>query len=158
MHTDDEKFLQQAIFLAIENVKLGRGGPFGAVIVKDGKVIATGTNLVTSSNDPTAHAEMSAIRNACKSLSNFQLEGCTIYSSCEPCPMCLAAIYWARPQRLVFASDKNQAADAGFADAFIYQEIVLPLEQRTLQTENITLEDAEKPFFAWKNNDEKIEY
>jgi len=158
MYIDDKKFLQQAILLAIENVKLGRGGPFGAVIVKDGKVIATGTNLVTSSNDPTAHAEVSAIRNACEALESFQLEGCTIYSSCEPCPMCLAAIYWARPQRLVFAADKNQAADAGFDDAFLYKEIVLPLEQRTLHTDNIVLEDTEKPFFVWKNNNEKIEY
>ena len=158
MYIDDKNFLQQAINLAIENVNSGKGGPFGAVVVKDGQVIATGTNLVTFSNDPTAHAEISAIRNACETLNSFQLDGCTIYSSCEPCPMCLAAIYWARPQRLVFAADKNQAADAGFDDAFLYKEIVLPLEQRALQTDNIVLEDTEKPFQVWNNNNEKIEY
>ena len=158
MHIDDKKFLQQAIDLAVENVKSGRGGPFGAVIVKDGKVIATGTNVVTSTNDPTAHAEISAIRSTCDKLDSFQLEDCTIYSSCEPCPMCLGAIYWARPKRLVFAANKNQSADAGFDDAFIYKEIVLPLNQRNLMTENIILEDAQKPFLTWKNNDKKTDY
>lgn len=158
MQSEDKKFLQQAIDLAVENVKSGKGGPFGAVIVKNGNVIATGTNVVTSSNDPTAHAEISAIRNACDKLSSFQLEDCVIYSSCEPCPMCLGAIYWARPKRLVFAADKNQAADAGFDDAFIYKEIVLPLEKRQLETENVMLEDSNNPFLAWKNNTKKTEY
>lgn len=158
MRSEDKKFLQQAIDLAVENVKSGKGGPFGAVIVKNGNVIATGTNVVTSSNDPTAHAEISAIRNACDKLSSFQLEDCVIYSSCEPCPMCLGAIYWARPKRLVFAADKNQAADAGFDDAFIYNEIGLPLEKRQLETENVMLEDSNKPFLAWRNNAKKTEY
>ena len=158
MHIDDKKFLQQTIDLAIDNVNSGKGGPFGAVIVKAGEVIATGTNLVTSSNDPTAHAEISAIRKACEALQSFQLEDCTIYSSCEPCPMCLSAIYWARPQRLVFAADKTQAADAGFDDDFIYKEIALPLEQRKLQINTIVLEDTQKPFLAWKNNNKKINY
>lgn len=158
MHIEDKKFLQQSIDLAIENVKSGKGGPFGAVIVKEGNVIATGTNVVTSSNDPTAHAEISAIRNACDKLNSFQLKDCIIYSSCEPCPMCLGAIYWARPKRLVFAANKNMAADAGFDDAFIYKEIVLSLDERQLKTENVILEDSNKPFLAWENNNKKTEY
>lgn len=158
MHIDDKKFLRQAIDLAIENVKSGKGGPFGAVIVKDRNVIATGTNVVTFSNDPTAHAEISAIRNACDKLNSFQLKDCIIYSSCEPCPMCLGAIYWARPKRLVFAANKNMAADAGFDDAFIYKEIVLPSDKRQLKTENVILEDSNKPFLDWKNNNERTEY
>ncbi len=158
MCSEDKKFLQQAIDLAIENVESGRGGPFGALIVKDGNVIATGVNVVTSSNDPTAHAEISAIRNACDKLNSFQLEDCIIYSSCEPCPMCLGAIYWARPKRLVFAADKDMAAAAGFDDAFIYKELDLSLDERWLETENIILKESNKPFLAWENNTKKTEY
>ncbi|HOF08203.1 MAG TPA: nucleoside deaminase, partial [Bacteroidales bacterium] len=122
---DDIYFLKLAIELAKENVKNG-GGPFGAVIVKDGQIIAKGTNRVTSHNDPTAHAEIVAIRQACEKLNDFQLTDCIIYSSCEPCPMCLGAIYWARPKKLVFAADKFDAANAGFDDSMIYDEIQLP--------------------------------
>jgi guanine deaminase len=154
----DRKFLQQAIELAAENVKTGKGGPFAAIITKDDKIIAKGTNLVTTSHDPTAHAEISTIRNACKVLNNFQLDGCTIYSSCEPCPMCLGAIYWARLKRLVFAADKCQAEKAGFDDAFIYKEIILPYEQRKLTTERLVLPEDNSPFALWINNNAKIEY
>jgi guanine deaminase len=158
MHIEDKKFLQQAIDLAVENVKSNKGGPFGALIVQNGKVIATGTNTVTLSNDPTAHAEISAIRDACSKLNSFQLKDCVIYSSCEPCPMCLGAIYWTRFKRLVFAADKKQAANADFDDDFIYKEIILPLDKRALTTENLIVEDAEKPFLAWKNNDNRTDY
>jgi len=132
---DDIYFLKLAIELAKENVKNG-GGPFGAVIVKDGQIIAKGTNRVTSHNDPTAHAEIVAIRQACEKLNDFQLTDCIIYSSCEPCPMCLGAIYWARPKKLVFAADKFDAANAGFDDSMIYDEIQLPYSDRHLETIN----------------------
>ncbi len=156
-HTD-KFFLQQAIELAAENVRTGKGGPFAAIITKEDEIIAKGTNIVTSSNDPTAHAEISAIRNACNMLDNFQLEECTIYSSCEPCPMCLGAIYWARFKRLVFAANKDQAEKAGFDDAFIYKEIVLPYNQRNLHTERIALEEDNKPFDLWINSNTKTDY
>jgi len=120
------EFMQQAIALAVENVTSGRGGPFGAVIVKDGKVVATGANQVTATNDPTAHAEVTAIRNACTSLAAFQLEGCDIYTSCEPCPMCLAAIYWARCRTIYYGCTAEDAAQAGFDDAFLYGEMKKP--------------------------------
>ena len=155
---DDKKFLQQAIALAAENVQTGRGGPFAALVVKDGQVIASGVNLVTSSNDPTAHAEITAIRNACKQLGSFQLDECTLYSSCEPCPMCLGAIYWARPKRLVFAADKQQAAEAGFDDAFIYKELELPYTKRSLQTFQMTEDNDNLPFELWKKSENKMKY
>jgi len=158
MNDIDKYFLQRAIDLAEENVRTGKGGPFGAVITKNNEIIATGTNTVTMSNDPTAHAEISAIRNACKELNSFQLEGCTLYSSCEPCPMCLGAIYWSRLDRLVFAADKHQAEKAGFDDAFIYKEILLPYNQRHLKTEHISLQEDNKPFDLWLNSSTKIEY
>ncbi|MDR0603359.1 MAG: nucleoside deaminase [Bacteroidales bacterium] len=154
----DKYFLQQTIELAVENVKTGKGGPFAAIITKDDKIIANGTNIVTTSHDPTAHAEISAIRNACNVLNDFQLEGCTIYSSCEPCPMCLGAIYWARLKRLLFAADKSQAEKAGFDDAFIYKEIILPYNQRNLTTEQIVLQEDNFPFETWINSNSKIEY
>jgi guanine deaminase len=154
----DRHFLQQTIELAVENVKTGKGGPFAAIITKDDKIIANGTNIVTTSHDPTAHAEISAIRNACNVLNDFQLEGCTIYSSCEPCPMCLGAIYWARLKRLIFAADKSQAEKAGFDDAFIYKEIILPYNQRNLTTERIVLHEDNIPFESWMNSNSKIEY
>jgi len=155
---NDEFFLKRAIELAQENVKKGRGGPFGAVIVKDGKIIAEGTNLVTSSNDPTAHAEIVAIRNACKELGTFQLTDCEIYSSCEPCPMCLGAIYWARPKRLIFAATRQEAAQAGFDDEFIYQEVSKSIEQRHLPTQQLPIEERMKPFDEWNNTNNKIPY
>jgi guanine deaminase len=155
---DDKIFLQQTVELAMENVRLGNGGPFAAIVVKQNRIIARGTNVVTSSNDPTAHAEIVAIRNACRTLNSFQLDDCTLYSSCEPCPMCLGAVYWSRVKRLVFAADKNQAAEAGFDDAFIYREIVLPYSQRSLITEQITGQSDNDPFDLWLNSENKITY
>src|SRR5579871_475778 len=121
----DIQYLQQAIDLAREGVEQARGGPFGCVIVRDGEVVGKGANGVTSTNDPTAHAEIVAIRDACQRLGTYQLSECTVYASCEPCPMCLGALYWARPKRVVFAATRHEAAEAGFDDAFIYQEINL---------------------------------
>lgn len=158
MENQDRIYLQMAIDLACENIENNTGGPFGAVIVKDGEVIATGTNRVTSTNDPTAHAEVTAIRNATSKLGTFQLEGCTLYSSCEPCPMCLGAIYWARPDRLVFAADKNDAAEAGFDDSFIYDEIKVPYSARHISTEHLKMNDGLKPFQNWNSKIDKIEY
>ncbi|HOF16201.1 MAG TPA: nucleoside deaminase [Bacteroidales bacterium] len=155
----DKKFLQQAIDLAVENVKKGKGGPFGAIIVKNNKIIAKGTNVVTYKNDPSAHAEISAIRAACKKLKTFHLKDCTIYSSCEPCPMCLGAIYWAHLERLVFAADKKQAAEAGFDDDFIYKELNLSYSKRKIPTLRYDMEEESKePFMAWLNNENKIKY
>ena len=158
MNNTDKHFLQQTITLAEENVQTGKGGPFAAIITKNNEIIATGTNIVTLSNDPTAHAEISAIRNACKSLKTFQLEDCTLYSSCEPCPMCLGAIYWVRLKKLVFAAHKHQAEKAGFDDAFIYKEIVLPYNQRQLKTQHFPLKNDNNPFDLWVNSNTKIEY
>ena len=154
----DIYFLSQTVELAKENVRTGKGGPFAAIITKNDEIIAKGVNTVTASNDPTAHAEISAIRSACQILDSFQLEECTLYSSCEPCPMCFGAIYWARVKRLVFAADKHQAEKAGFDDAFIYKEIVLPHNQRRLETKHINTEEDNKPFDLWLNNNSKINY
>lgn len=150
--------LMRAIELAQQNVQTGNGGPFGAVIVKDGKIIAEGVNQVTTSNDPTAHAEIVAIRKACQVLGTFQLTDCEIYSSCEPCPMCLGAIYWARPKALYFASNKHDAARAGFDDSFIYDEILQPYEKRKITTQYIPLSEAQKVFEDWINADNKQPY
>lgn len=154
---DDIYFLKLAIELAKENVKNG-GGPFGAVIVKDGKIIAKGTNRVTSNNDPTAHAEIVAIRQACDKLNDFQLTDCIIYSSCEPCPMCLGAIYWARPKKLVFAANKFDAANAGFDDSLIYDEIHLPYSDRHLETVNLRVDESLQPFELWMSESNKRTY
>src|ERR1700733_13358603 len=129
--------MQEAIRQAVENVRQGRGGPFGAVVVKDGSVIATGANSVTTTNDPTAHAEVIAIREACLALGTFQLTGCEIYTSCEPCPMCLGAIYWARPDRVYYAATASDAADAGFDDSFIYEELKHAHTERRIPLELI---------------------
>lgn len=150
--------MQEAIRLSIENVTSGKGGPFGAVIVKDGKIIARGANEVTSSNDPTAHAEVVAIRNACKALGSFQLDGCVLYTSCEPCPMCLGAIYWARPDKMYFANTKKDAADILFDDQFIYDEIEMPYENRKLATEQMMRDEALEAFKLWSESVKKIEY
>ncbi len=158
MKTKDKEFLQLAIDLAIKNLKSGNGGPFGAVIVKDGELLATGVNSVTTSNDPTMHAEVAAIRNACSKLNNFQLDGCTIYSSCEPCPMCLGAIYWARPERLVFAASKDDAAEVGFDDSFIYKEIVLDYSLRSITTQQMLNEEGKQPFDEWKKFENRVDY
>jgi len=155
---NDNFFIEKAINLALENVKSGQGGPFGAIVVKNGEIIATGTNSVTTNNDPTAHAEVNAIRNACKNLNSYQLDGCVIYSSCEPCPMCLGAIYWSRPQRLVFAASKQDAADAGFDDSYIYDEIKIEANQRHLKTIEINSSNKLKPFIFWTSSQAKIDY
>lgn len=154
---DDIYFLKLAIELAKENVK-NCGGPFGAVIVKDGQIIAKGTNRVTSNNDPTAHAEIVAIRQACEKLNDFQLTDCIIYSSCEPCPMCLGAIYWARPKKLVFAANKFDAANAGFDDSLIYDEIQLPYSDRHLETVNLRVDESLQPFELWMSESNKRTY
>ena len=151
-------FMREAIRISIANVVEGKGGPFGAVVVKDGKIIASGANEVTNNNDPTAHAEVVAIRNACKVLNTFQLTGCDIYTSCEPCPMCLGAIYWARPNRLFFANTKVDAAAVSFDDQFIYEEIALPISERTLTTEQLLREEAQEAFRIWDSIDNKKEY
>ena len=152
------EFMQQAITLATENVSSGRGGPFGCVVVKDGKVIATGTNQVTASNDPTAHAEVTAIRNACTVLGAFQLKGCEVYTSCEPCPMCLAALYWSRCERIYFGNNAADAARVGFDDAFLYDEMKKPLSERAIPTINLLPKEAWESFAAWDKSPVKVEY
>ena len=147
---EDEKFMQQAIDLSIENVANG-GGPFGAVIVRDGEVIATGTNRVTATCDPTAHAEVSAIRAACAKLGDFKLAGCTIYSSCEPCPMCLSALYWAGVERIFYGNTKEDAKAINFDDSFIYDQIALDYSERSIPCINIMREQALAGFKAWSD-------
>ena len=153
-----KKFMREAIRLSMENVQSGNGGPFGTIIVKNGKIIATGVNEVTKSNDPTAHAEMIAIRNACEKLNSFQLDGCDIYCSCEPCPMCLGAIYWARPKSIYFANSKKDAAEINFDDNFIYQEIKLPIHERKLTITQLLRDEAQFVFLQWQESENKIEY
>ena len=153
-----QEFMRKAIALSIENVEKNLGGPFGAVVVKDDKIIATGANCVTSHNDPTAHAEVTAIRNACKALDAFQLDDCEIYTSCEPCPMCLGAIYWARPKAVYYGNTKVDAAKINFDDQFIYAELDLPLNKRKLPMEQILPEEAIKAFELWQENLKKVEY
>ncbi len=150
-------YLLQAIELAKENIAKG-GGPFGAVIVKNGEIIARSANTVTLDNDPTAHAEVNAIRFACKKLGTFDLSGCEIYSSCEPCPMCLSAIYWARLDKLYYAATRKDAATAGFDDDFIYKEIPLDNASRTLPCEHLHTECATSPFELWEKTEAKTEY
>lgn len=147
-----------AIALAKKGMDCNCGGPFGAVVVKDNSIIAEGYNQVTSMNDPTAHAEVVAIRKACKVLNTFQLEGCTIYTSCEPCPMCLGAIYWARPDRVVYGATKEDAAGAQFDDQFIYDELEIELEKRQIKFENLMRDEARVVFDAWNEKEDKKEY
>src|ERR1700730_14090502 len=148
----DKEFMQRAIALALDNVKSGRGGPFGALVVKNGKMIAEGTSTVTSTTDPTAHAEIVAIREACKKLGAFQLTGCEIYASCEPCPMCLGAIYWARLERIYFSGTGNDAAKVVFVDSFVYQEIAKSPARRKILTTQLMREESLEPFRAWEQN------
>ena len=154
--TSDE-LMRKAIELAEENVDNG-GGPFGAVIARDGKIVATGVNRVTANHDPTAHAEVSAIRAACKELGTFDLSGCEIYTSCEPCPMCLGAIYWAHIDKMYYGNDKTDAKRIGFDDSFIYDEIALTPEERKLESKRILPEEAAKAFNMWMKKDDKVEY
>src|SRR5579871_6714926 len=150
--------MARAIELSLENVRTGRGGPFAAVVVKNGAIVAEGVNQVTALNDPTAHAEVVAIREACKRLANFELKDCELYTSCEPCPMCLGAIYWARPARVYFASSAGDAAEAGFDDAFIYDELYLPFASREIPMTQILREESLAIFTAWKRSESKTEY
>ena len=152
------QFMEKAIALATENVVSGHGGPFGAVIVRDGQILATGVNSVTATNDPTAHAEVTAIRNACAAIGNFQLQGCHIYTSCEPCPMCLAAIYWSRCDAIFYGSCAADAAKAGFDDAYLYDEVKLPHDQRHIPTINLLREQAWSSFQAWCDHAGRIDY
>ena len=155
---DDERFMRMAIELATENVRSGRGGPFGAVIVRDGVVLATGANQVTATNDPTAHAEVTTIRKACAALGTFELSGATIYSSCEPCPMCLAAILWARCARLVYGSTAGDAAAAGFDDSAFYEQVRLGIGERKLPEENVLRDEARVSFEEWNKAAGRIDY
>lgn len=151
-------FMGEAIRLAEENVRSGRGGPFGCVIVKDGKIIARGINLVTTSNDPTSHAEIVAIRRACESLGSFVLTGCEVFASSEPCPMCMAALYWARPARVYYASSHADAAEAGFDDVSIRQQLLRPLRQRDLPMIRLMEAEGKQPFRLWKLSTRKKKY
>jgi guanine deaminase len=154
----NEEFMARAIELAIENVRSGRGGPFGAVVVRNGEIVAEAANSVTSTNDPTAHAEIVAIRLACAKLGVFELRDCEIYSSCEPCPMCLGGIYWARPARVYFAATAADAAKAGFDDSLIYSEVQAPHADRRIPMVQVMKERALQPFQAWQQQSNKIEY
>ncbi len=154
---DDKQLLRRAIALSVENVAAG-GGPFGAVVARGGEIVAEGVNRVTTLHDPTAHAEVQAIRAAAARLGTFDLSGCTIYSSCEPCPMCLSAIYWARLDRLVYAGTKEDAARAGFDDAFIYRELALPPSDRRLRSSEQLNDEAVAAFDAWRKKTDKVEY
>lgn len=158
MRSDKEYFMQRAIELSEMGMQGGKGGPFGCVIVKDGKIVGEGYNQVTSTNDPTAHAEVVAIRNACKNLNTFQLDGCEVFTSCEPCPMCLGAIYWARPAKIYYANTREDAAGIGFDDSFIYDEISLDLTHRKIPMLPFGRELAQKTFEAWRSKTDKTEY
>lgn len=153
-----EYFMEKAVELSLENMRTGKGGPFGAIIVRQGKIVGTGANHVTSDNDPTAHAEVVAIRDACKNLGTFQLDDCEIYTSCEPCPMCLAAIYWARPKAIYYANTRKDAADIGFDDDFLYEELKKKLEERSLPIHQLDKSNALKVFDERKRKTDKIEY
>ncbi|MBN9615725.1 MAG: tRNA-specific adenosine deaminase [Acidobacteriales bacterium 59-55] len=151
-------FMEKAIALATENVVSGRGGPFGAVIVKSGEIVASGTNLVTATTDPTAHAEVVALRNAATALSTFDLSGCEVYTSCEPCPMCLAAIYWSHCDAIFYGNTSADAAAAGFDDAFLYEEIKRPANQRSIPSANLLRQEAISNFEAWRMYAGRIDY
>ncbi|HEY1935461.1 MAG TPA: nucleoside deaminase [Acetobacteraceae bacterium] len=153
-----ESHMRRAIALSLEMMRSGQGGPFGAVIVQGGRIIAEGFNQVTSENDPTAHAEIVAIRRACRALGVFDLTGCEIYTSCEPCPMCLSAIYWARLGRIYYANDRNDAAAIGFRDDFLYHEIPLPLDQRAIPTLRLLPEEGFAAFAEWQQKPDKVAY
>jgi guanine deaminase len=154
----DIHFMQKAVEEALQNVLSNHGGPFGAIVVKDGKIIGIGRNEVTASNDPTAHAEVQAIRDACKYLNDFQLTDCEIYTSCEPCPMCIGAIYWARPKAVYYACTKQDAAKIGFDDQFIYEQLELPVEHRKIPMKQIFTDEGDLPFRTWEGSNNKVDY
>ncbi|SFE71828.1 nucleoside deaminase [Spirosoma endophyticum] len=158
MTDQDEYFLREAIELARTGMINGQGGPFGAVIVRNGEIVGRGCNQVTSTNDPTAHAEVVAIRDACQNMGTFQLEDCTLYASCEPCPMCLGAIYWARPNRIVYGAFHSDAAGAGFDDQFIYEELDKPREQRHIPMHQLLRSEADAVFQEWVAMEKRIPY
>lgn len=158
MEKDHKHWMEIAITEATENVAQGAGGPFGAIVVKDGHVIGKGRNSVTALNDPTAHAEVQAIREACRHLNDFELKGCVIYTSCEPCPMCLGAIYWSRPDAVYYAGKKEDAAAIGFDDQFIYEQIAKPKKDRSIPMIQIQTQDHLRPFHTWRASNDKIEY
>ncbi len=156
---EDKLFMREAIDMSLKGMRSGDGGPFGCVIVNEnGVIIGRGNNKVTSSNDPTAHAEVVAIRDACQNIGHFQLDNCTIYTSCEPCPMCLGAIYWARPARIVYACSREDAAAIDFDDEFLYQEFILPMPERRIPIVQALQNEGIKVFKEWKNKNDKIEY
>ncbi|MGW6302582.1 nucleoside deaminase [Peribacillus butanolivorans] len=150
--------MEMAVQLAYENVLAKNGGPFGAIIVKDGVVVGRGCNNVTTTNDPTAHAEVQAIRDACRNLNSYQLTDCEIYTSCEPCPMCIGALYWARPKVIYYACTKEDAACIGFDDHFIYQELALPMENRSIKMQQLPFNNHDLPFRTWETYSEKVKY
>lgn len=152
------EFMWEAIRLSVQNIREGKGGPFACVIVKDGSIIARGTNTVTSTNDPTAHAEIVAIRNACRELKSFQLTGCEVYTSCEPCPMCLGALYWARPDKIYFANSRSDAARIGFDDEVLYEELMRKLPDRKIPITQLMREEAQAAFREWEQQQDKIRY
>ena len=158
MNNDHKYFIKRAIKLAEQGMHLGKGGPFGAVVVKQGKIIGEGANQVTSSNDPTAHAEIVAIRNACKNLETFNLPGCVLYTSCEPCPMCLGAILWARIDAIYYAGDRQDASEAGFDDALFYKQLSLTSQERIIPQVQLEREKAVEVFSAWNNMNKKTTY
>ena len=153
-----QKFMQEAIRLSKHGMENNQGGPFGCVIVKDGEIIGRGNNKVSSTNDPTAHAEVVAIRDACANIGSFQLDDCIVYTSCEPCPMCLGAIYWARPKKIYFACSREDAANIDFDDDFIYKEINIPVGDRSIPSEQIAQTEAVEVFKEWKEKVDRVEY
>lgn len=153
-----DELMRRAIELAAENVRAGRGGPFAALVVRDREIVAEGTNLVTSANDPTAHAEVVAIRQACSALGTFQLTGCELYTSCEPCPMCLGAIFWARPSAVYYGATHVDAADAGFDDSFIYRQMRMHVSERAIPMRQVLSDEARQPFEVWRNQAGRIPY
>lgn len=157
MSASDEEFMRQAIAASLESATNG-GGPFGAVVVRDGRIIGSGTNRVTATHDPTAHAEVQAIREACRTIASHALNGATIYTTCEPCPMCLAAIYWARIERMVYGNSREDAAAIGFDDAFLYEQVSLPIGARSLPTSRLLADEAIAAFRAWTDNPDKVPY
>ncbi|WP_263841434.1 nucleoside deaminase [Salinibacter sp.] len=151
-------FLREAIEMAIQNVTTGQGGPFAALVVRDGEIVGRGTNVVTTLNDPTAHAEVTAIRRACDALDDFELTGCTLYATCEPCPMCLGAAYWARLDRVYYAATQEDAAEAGFDDHHIYEEMAMPPTERQIPMDQALSEEAGRPFEAWLDYEDRVAY
>jgi len=156
--TREKKFMNEAVTVGLEGMRGNLGGPFGCVIVKDNEIIGKGCNSVIATNDPTAHAEIVAIRDACKNLQSFQLNDCEVYTTCEPCPMCLGALYWSRPKKIYYASTRADAANIGFDDSYIYEQISLPIEQRKIAMECLQCDEANKMFEEWKSLNNKMLY